>query len=53
MNGNSNWFYGSSPEYIIELYNVRPDDAHNVTVTITLPNGLILTDTTQEAQKGT
>ena len=42
MNGLTNWFYGSSPEYIIELYNAGPNDAHNVTVTITLPNGLIL-----------
>ena len=42
MNGNTNWFYGSSPEYIIELYNAGPDDAHNVTVTVTLPAGLIL-----------
>jgi uncharacterized repeat protein (TIGR01451 family) len=42
MNGNTNWFYGSSPEYIIELYNAGPDDAHNATVTVTLPNGLVL-----------
>ena len=42
MNGNTNWFYGSSPEYIIELYNAGPNDAHNVTVTVTLPTGLVL-----------
>ena len=27
MNGLTNWFYGSSPEYIIELYNAGPNDA--------------------------
>ena len=42
MNGQTDWDYGSSPEYTVELYNNGPDDATNVTVTITLPAGLTL-----------
>jgi uncharacterized repeat protein (TIGR01451 family) len=42
MNGLSTWYYGSSPEYIVEIYNAGPDDASNVVVNVNLPSGLIL-----------
>ncbi|MDD3754663.1 MAG: Ig-like domain-containing protein, partial [Methanobacterium sp.] len=40
MNGLQNWFYGSSPEYIIDVKNYGPDDATGVIVTIDLGNKL-------------
>lgn len=40
--GVTDWLYGLSPQYVVEVDNNGPDEATNVIVTITLPSSLQL-----------